>query len=210
MICRLTTARSGEIIARLGSGNFNQARNLPRPSTAGESKLAPVQELSRRASMTNIAINGPKEPEDGTRAQPGPSSAKNVGQFPLLPPCCHYYFLFCYLSDFLYTLHKKVLHHVSCWRLYFISSETDYRSSLTPQIWHSLIFKLCNPQEAHFRHTGIRRHHTLMLIKCKCWAVLLCYLTVDSAYTLHCTASSQWRGHCSAESSVPFTWKLHS
>ena len=110
MICRLTTARSGEIIARLGSGNFNQARNLPRPSTAGESKLAPVQELSRRASMTNIAINGPKEPEDGTRAQPGPSSAKNVGQSPLsfsLPIfvviltsylCCHSYILF--LSSF--------------------------------------------------------------------------------------------------------------
>ena len=81
---RLTATGSGEIITRLGSGHLPQ----PRVSLTGETKLPTVPEASRRTSETgsrrqsgtNVNINGPREPKDGTKAEPGPSSARNVGE----------------------------------------------------------------------------------------------------------------------------------
>jgi len=75
--CRLTTARSGEIITRLGSGQIMSMPSLPFQSPR-DPKL-PLPEL-RRSSANNCGVDGPKEPKDGTLAQPGPSHAKIQGR----------------------------------------------------------------------------------------------------------------------------------
>ena len=49
----------------------------PSPRGPLEPRL-PASEHRRSAS--NVSIHGPKEPKDGTRAQPGPSSAKIAGK----------------------------------------------------------------------------------------------------------------------------------
>lgn len=70
---RLTTARSGEIITRLGSGQMMSLQPSPRL------KLDPKLLEGRRLPPSSASVLGPKEPKDGTKAQPGPSSAKIAG-----------------------------------------------------------------------------------------------------------------------------------
>lgn len=74
---RLTTARSGEIITRLGSGLLPAPQPTLRPRPESAKPATGLPEPPRR-QLSNRAIS-PPEPKDGTKAQPGPSSAKIAG-----------------------------------------------------------------------------------------------------------------------------------
>jgi hypothetical protein len=77
---RLTTGRSGEIITRLGSGQMMSMPSIPFQSPRGQhDPKLPLPEL-RRSSAGSCSSDGPKEPKDGTLAQPGPSHAKIAGR----------------------------------------------------------------------------------------------------------------------------------